>query len=86
LAAVFLFCLAILVWKHNFGEKSILGKKNLLYLEWPIPIFGLISPTVFLPESCRPSHISTPFKLINQVTYQFTIYVDKLGRFISFLL
>jgi hypothetical protein len=65
--AVFFFCVGILVWKRKFSETSILGKKNLLYLEWPIPVFGLISPTVFLPESSRPSNVSVPFKVMNQV-------------------
>ena len=67
LAAVFFFCVGILVWKQKFSETSILGKKNLLYLEWPIPIFGLIMPTVFLPESSRASNVSVPFKVMNQV-------------------
>jgi hypothetical protein len=53
---------------NRFQDGSVLGEKNLFYLEWPLPVFGLISPTVFLPESFRPSNVSMPFKLVNQVT------------------
>ena len=81
LASIFLFCLGILAWKHKFGEHTILGKKNLLYLEWPIPIFGLISPTVFLPESRRPANVSTPFKMINQVS-NFLLFKCDLSQLI----